>query len=262
MWHSARQCRWLVPPLLLITLGRAQQPAKAPWQTIQVPTAAEVQAQWTNPSSVYGPDVYYGLNGPVTLDTVRHDLDTMRSLGFRAVTVQYGFGSDRRYLSPEYLAFFRQFVLAAKQREMRIWIVDDAGYPSGFAGGRFTTDHPELRMQALVAASRTPVPPNGTFDQDLPPDTVEVTAISSDGSPAIQIPMGNGHVHWTAPNGNWTVYVVQHAFRTSPTRSDTNSETGERRFAVARGLPQPRGHSRVPPHHARGVQARCGRRVR
>jgi hypothetical protein len=203
----------------------AQKPATHPWQHLQDPTAAEVQHTWRTPPAEYGPEPYYGLNGPVTLASVEHDLDTMKTLGFRAVTVQYGYGSGLAYLSPEYLSFFRQFVLQAKQRGMRVWIVDDAGYPSGFAGGKFTTEHPELRMQALVASSRTPLSAGGSFDQVVPPNTVAVTAIRSDGQQTVQIPFDHGaaQAHWTAPaEGSWTVYVVEHAFRTSPTRSDTN----------------------------------------
>jgi hypothetical protein len=78
-------------------------------------------------------------------------------------------------------------------------------------------------MQALVATSRTAVSAGGSFEQAVSPNTVAVTAIRSDGQQTVQIPFGDGAVHWTAPSeGSWTVYVVEHAFRTSPTRSDTN----------------------------------------
>ena len=33
------------------------------------------------------------------------------------------------YLTPEYFAFFKQFALEAKKRDMKVWIVDDIGYP-------------------------------------------------------------------------------------------------------------------------------------
>lgn len=204
-------------PALLVA-----QAAPHPWQTLNLPTADQVRAGWLTPPPEYGPEPYFGLNGPVTLDTVRHDLDTMQALGFRAVTVQYGFGSNRPYLSPAYLDFFREMVLAARQRNMRIWIVDDAGYPSGFAGGKFSAEHPELRMQALVALSKTSLEQGAVFDQAVPPETVSVTAIRSSNGETLAIPFESGTAHWTAPEGQWTVYVVAHQFRTSPTRSDTN----------------------------------------
>ena len=133
--------------------------SRQPWQRMQMPTAAEVQRVWMAPPAEYGPEPYYGLNGPVDVAVTQRDLDTMKRLGYGAVTVQYGYGASFAYLSPEWFKFFRTFVEEAKKRDMRVWIVDDAGYPSGFAGGKFTELKPELRMQALNVVER--IPANG-----------------------------------------------------------------------------------------------------
>jgi hypothetical protein len=125
--------------------------AEEAWQHLQNPTAAEVAARWIVPPPEYGPEPYYGLNGNVSVPQVERDLDTLHGLGFQAVTVQAGYNMPFAYLSPEYFAFFRKFVLEAKQRNMRVWIVDDAGYPSGFAGGKFTSEKPELRPASGTA---------------------------------------------------------------------------------------------------------------
>ena len=95
------------------------------------------------------------MNGPVTIESLAHDLDTMKSLGFHAVTAQAGGGMTTTYLSPEYFAFFKQFAQEAKKRDMKVWIVDDIGYPSGFAGGIFmpSKDKHDLSMQALTSPS-------------------------------------------------------------------------------------------------------------
>lgn len=197
--------------------------AEEPWQKVQMPTAAQVQSVWLHPPSEYGPEPYFGMNGPVTIESLVKDLDTMKALGFRAVTAQAGGGMSQGYLSPEYFAFFKQFVEEAKKRDLRVWIVDDIGYPSGFAGGRFTSEKPELRMQALTISARVPVSAAGELKQSLQPDAVAVTAINSNGQ-KVSIPITNGAIDWTAPqsSGDWTVLVVSHVFRTSPTRSDTN----------------------------------------
>jgi len=140
--------------MLVLTAGASCQ---QPWQHLQNPTAAAVAAQWKTPPPEYGPEPYYGLNGAVNVEQVERDLDTLHELGFQAVTAQAGFNMPFAYLSPEYFAFFRKFVEEAKQRNMRVWIVDDAGYPSGFAGGKFTSEKPELRMQALEVEEKIPV---------------------------------------------------------------------------------------------------------
>lgn len=187
------------------------------------PTAAEVAAQWRSPQPEFGPEPYYGLNGNVSLDQVRRDLDTLHGLGFQAVTVQAGFGMPFVYLSREYFAFFRNFVAEAKKREMRVWIVDDAGYPSGFAGGRFSSQKPDLRMQALEVLQKIPVDGGTTFRMEVPASVVSAAAVDQKGS-AVQLTLQGNRIEWAAPAGNWTVLLVDHEFRTSPTRSDTNTQ--------------------------------------
>ncbi len=211
---------YLVTYLLMAAQGAAF--SQQPFQKMEMPTAAEVAKAWVSPPSEYGPEPYYGLNGPVTIETVQHDFDTMKSIGFHAVTVQAGYGMKQAYLSPEYFAFFKQFVAEAKKRDMRIWIVDDAGYPSGFAGGKITAEKPELRMQALTVSQRIPVTAGATLNQAVSANAVAAMASSPTGQ-RVSVPIAGGNIAWTAPAGSdWTVMVIEHVFRTSPTRSDTN----------------------------------------
>src|SRR5271155_2265348 len=176
------------------TLAAAQQP----WQKIQMPTAAQVAQVWKAPPPEYGPEPYYGLNGAVDETVIRRDLDTMKSLGYQAVTVQAGYGMPFAYLSPEYFKFFRTFVEEAKKRDMRVWIVDDAGYPSGFAGGKFTELKPEFRMQALNVVERIPANGGEAVRRSVKPETVIVTAVDAEGK-SVTIPVANGSIAWTAP---------------------------------------------------------------
>ncbi len=207
---------------ILVSLFPMNALAQRPWQKIQMPTAASVQRAWSDPPPEYGPEPYYGLNGAVDQAVIERDLDTMKVLGYRAVTVQAGYGMPFAYLSPEYFKFFRMFVEEAKKREMRVWIVDDAGYPSGFAGGKFSEQKPELRMQALEVAQRIPAKDGEVVKQAVGLDTVTVAAVNSADGTTVTVPVTNGAIAWTAPAGSWTVMVVEHQFRTSPTRSDTN----------------------------------------
>ena len=209
--------------ILVSSVSVAAQPPQGarPWQKLQMPTAAEVAKVWVAPPAEYGPEPYYGMNGPVTIESLAKDLDSMKAMGFQAVTVQAGGGMTTTYLSPEYFAFFKQFVLEARKRSMKVWIVDDIGYPSGFAGGRFANS--PLSMQALTIAQRLPVAAGATLKQAAGPDTVAATAVSSSGD-RIPVSISGGAINWTAPadKGDWTVLLVDHVFRTSPTKSDTN----------------------------------------
>lgn len=205
----------------LVLTGSMVASAQQSWQKLQMPTAAGVAERWKAPPPEYGPEPYYGLNGNVSIPQVERDLDTLHNLGFQAVTVQAGFGMPFAYLSPGYFAFFRKFTEEAKKRNMRIWIVDDAGYPSGFAGGRFTAEKSPLRMQALEVVEKIPVIGGTRIHKELAPEVVSAAAVDANGA-AIPLPINDNTLDWTAPAGNWTVLLVDHEFRTSPTRSDTN----------------------------------------
>ncbi len=207
---------------VLVAILSGSAVAQQPWQKIQMPTAAQVAETWKAPPPEYGPEPYYGMNGAVDETVIRRDLDRMKALGYQAVTVQAGYDMPFAYLSPEYFTFFRTFVAEAKKRNMRVWIVDDAGYPSGFAGGKFTELKPELRMQALVAAQKIAAAAGEQVKLTVGAAAVAVTAINADDGATVDLSVANNAVTWTAPSGHWTVMVVEHQFKTSPTRSDTN----------------------------------------
>ena len=217
----------LVTTSVLFAAALAVQPALAqsatqhPWQKMQMPTVADVKGGWVNPPSEYGPEPYFGMNGAVTIESLSKDLDTLKSLGFHAVTAQAGGGMSTTYLSPEYFAFFKQFALEAKKRDMKLWIVDDIGYPSGFAGGRFAGD--KMRMQALSISKRIPAKAGETINQSVSADAIAAVAISATSGERIAVPIKDANITWTAPAGtDFTIAVVEHVFRTSPTKSDTN----------------------------------------
>jgi hypothetical protein len=199
----------------------AQAASGFSWQRMQMPTAAQVSATWKNPPPEYGPQPYFDMSGAVDQTEVRRDLDEMKALGFRAVTPQAGVNLPFEYLSEDYFKFFRMLVDEAKKRDMRVWIVDDIGYPSGFAGGKFTREKPGLCIQTLAVAERIAIAGGETLRRDVPEATVAVTAIGDDQT-AISLPVRNGSINWTAPPGRWQVAIVAHQFDTSPTRSETN----------------------------------------
>jgi hypothetical protein len=196
--------------------------AQHPWQKMQMPTVAEVAKVWNAPPPEYGPEPYYGLNGAVTREVLQRDLDKAVRLGFHAVTVQPG-RNPEAYLSPEYFAMFKVLVEEAKKRDLRVWIIDDAGYPSGFAGGLITDKKPELRMQALSIGPRIAVKAGEKLNQAVGQDAVAAVAVNSTGD-RVPVAVTDGKIAWTAPAGSdYTVAVVEHVFRTSPTASATNA---------------------------------------
>lgn len=60
------------------------------------------------------------------------------------------------HLSPAFFQMYRTILQEGKQLGMEAWLTDDAGYPSGAAGGQVLKDHPEYGEEMLIA-ERHPV---------------------------------------------------------------------------------------------------------
>jgi len=95
-------------------------------------------------------------------------------------------------------------VQEAKQRNMRVWVDDDGGYPSGFAGGKFTIERPDLRMKALDRAEQIPVTTGQAFARPwMKPSLahrrlIKIRILAS-------LEAKNGQINWTVPPaiGRW-----------------------------------------------------------
>lgn len=94
--------------------------------------------------------VIWGWEGPMDIKTIRHDLDSIKTKGFNAVIFEAGYNLPYEYLSEDWFKGIRKGVQEARKRGLKVWIIDEGKYPSGFAGGKFSKERPELRMQALV----------------------------------------------------------------------------------------------------------------
>lgn len=202
---------------VLALLAAAPAAAQHPWQTIQPVSVAAAASHFADPPPEYGPTVTWGWDSASPAG-LAHDLDLIRARGFRSATIEAGFGMPARYLSPEWFALVKGAVLEAKKRGLRIWIIDEGKYPSGFAGGKFSAERPDLRMRALLVTERLPVPAGTTLDRALAEGEVGAAAVNLADSTSAPIPIAGGRVRWTAPAGRWEVWVAGHRFRTSATR--------------------------------------------
>jgi hypothetical protein len=208
--------------MLHIKLGIS---AERPWQTISDPTVAEMASNFKSPPAEYSMTFYWGWDGPVTEEVITRDLDEFKSKGVRAVTLEPGYNME--YLTPGWFDMVKIAVEQARVRGMKVWLVDEGKYPSGFAGGKFSKERPELRMQALVLAGRFDVAAGETLSRKLSPETVSAVAVNRTDNKSQALDISTGELNWTAPDGNWQVLIVEHQFRTSPTRAVNNPKRGK-----------------------------------
>ncbi len=114
--------------------------------------------------------------------------------------------------------------------EERIWVsaLINVFDVSGFAGGKIAQQAPELSMKVLIPTDSVINMGNGdTISLILPEEVVSATAFNRESATSQILDINNGTLNWRAPEGEWTVRMVQHALRSSPTRSVNNPTKGK-----------------------------------
>jgi alpha-L-rhamnosidase len=204
-------------------------PAAQPWREITVPTVAEAAAAFPQPPREYGTIHWAIWGGQQSKEKVLADIEHMQANGAFVIMLNNSGGVQPKAYSPEYMDLVKFTVAECKKRGMKVWIEDDAGYPSGFAGGLISKEHPELGMQALVADARYSVAAGQTLKIPVPPDTVGILAQTRLTGVCQELPIpSDGRFQWTAPNpGLSEVVFVRHVYRSSPTRY-SNRDDGTR----------------------------------
>lgn len=197
------------------------------WQKITNPTFSELAVSFKNPPSEYGHTVTWGWDGPVDRKSIIQDLDAMKRQGLKVVTIEAGYKMVNPYLSDGWFETIKIAVEEAKKRDMRVWIIDEGKYPSGFAGGKFSQERPDLRMQGLVLAQKIPLSEGQEISRKLSPNSISAVAVSQNNNPNIAIDISNGTLKWKAPKGSWQVILVEHRFKTSVTRAANNPTGGK-----------------------------------
>ncbi|MCC6585857.1 MAG: hypothetical protein IT168_03985 [Bryobacterales bacterium] len=137
--------------LIALFAGFAQQ---RPWQRITVPTYAEAARRFADPPPEYAMVLWWFWNGPMTEADIVRDLKEIQGAGVRSVLIWPYYGVSIDYLSPTWFERVRFAVGEARRLNIRVWLMDEGGYPSGFIGGKVTNEYPELAMRIFA-------PPDG-----------------------------------------------------------------------------------------------------
>ncbi|MCE5200527.1 MAG: hypothetical protein ABFD54_14875 [Armatimonadota bacterium] len=140
-------------------------------------------------------------------------VDRMANLGFGGVVANVHYGTDYPDDENEWKKF-RETMLSAQENDLRVWIYDEKGYPSGTAGGAVLDNHPELETIGLVAYIywrnlsgpgfyRADIPDGKLFRALLVPltgsgDPVDITS-SADARGTLRIPI---------PEGTYRLFVL------------------------------------------------------
>jgi hypothetical protein len=197
------------------------------WQKVTLPTYSEMLKGFAAPPTQYAETVTWGLEGPLSRESITHDLDAIYKQGIRSVSIEGGYGMKEPYLSPGYFENVKIIVEELKKRGMHLWIIDEGKYPSGFAGGLISRRSPELRMQAIVVSARIHTKDNEPLTLSLPQQTLSAIAVNDADGQSRNVDISSGNLKWPATPGMWTITVVGHRFKTAVTRSANNPTHGK-----------------------------------
>ena len=103
------------------------------WEGIFQTPVATAQKNFVTPPAEFASHVIWGWDGDVDLKVIRSDLDTFYNRGFRAVIIEAGNNMPDDYLSADWFKRVATAVQEAKKRGMKMWIIDEGKFPSGFA---------------------------------------------------------------------------------------------------------------------------------
>jgi hypothetical protein len=201
--------------LLLVSGASAQE---RPWQQISDPAADQLAAHFATPPSEYSSQFDWGFSDSLTREAMGAVLDHAKSVGVQCAFVEPKAGNSP-YLSPGYFEAVKVLVEEAKKRDVHLWFDDDGGYPSGFCGGKFTTERPDLRMEGLAAPQHVAVTNGQQYSYKLEPGTICVLVVNRDTGAAQVLDSSSGAVNWTVPAGNWEIVLPKSQFRSGSTHS-------------------------------------------
>lgn len=212
---------------LALTLSGLASYAQS-WKGIHDMPLSEAEANFERTPDDFASHVIWGWEGPMDIGTMQHDLDSIKAKGFRSVIFEAGYHLPYEYLSEDWFKAIRTGVMEAKKRGLKVWIIDEGKYPSGFAGGKFSREKPEMRMKALVTLDTLHVGRNGTLDNvEVSPRVLSAVAISRSGAPDRTVAVRDGKVCFEAGGDAWDILLVGADFRTGQTRAVNNPSGGK-----------------------------------
>ncbi len=134
------------------------------WSPAAAPPPEFDAASFRKPAAEFYPSAFWAWNDAMYPQRIRDQLEDMRSHKLLTVCVEpmprdfrpenTGNHLDVDYLSPEYFDRYRLAMTEALRLQMKAWLYDEGGWPSGGATGRVVKSKPAFGGQALVTERR------------------------------------------------------------------------------------------------------------
>ena len=107
-----------------------------------------------HPTSEYRATPFWAWNGKLVDDTLRWQIDMLKTMGMGGFHMHVRTGMDSPYLDEEFMGHVRACVEKARDEHMLAWLYDEDRWPSGTAGGKVTSRDPAYAMQTILLTVR------------------------------------------------------------------------------------------------------------
>ncbi|MCK4965485.1 hypothetical protein KAS50_00560, partial [bacterium] len=121
---------------------------------------SEIKTHFENPPVEFHSAPLTVWNDKVTDEKVVEQIMKLHSQGIGGVLIHPRYGMITPYLTDEYFSLYKTAFDKVKELGMKMWIYDENGYPSGYAGGYVRDDMPEAAGKALVLRQYDVLPDN------------------------------------------------------------------------------------------------------
>ncbi len=142
--------------------------------TVANPARAQLkQAVFADPPAAYRPSPFWSWNSALDDDELRRQVRDFKARGYGGYFMHARVGLVTRYLSDEWFGKVRTCLEEGRKQGLESWLYDEDKWPSGFAGGLATYNHPEFGAQGMgykaippeeVAAARSAANTLGVFE--------------------------------------------------------------------------------------------------
>lgn len=188
----------------------------------------ELFAHFRDPANTYRPKAVWFFNDMPDDASSTRQLEEMKRarLGGPSLFAYRGLPVDA-YLSEGWLASTEHIARECARLGLDMWILDEGCYPSGFADGRVTDEHPELRSKALrVAHEAALADGESTAWQAGAEPVVGIVATRPEGYEGDLSPLdltdrlaADGSFAWTCEGGPRVVRVFVQRLESHPARA-------------------------------------------
>jgi len=106
---------------------------------------SDLSKNWDKLSYDYRPSAFWFWNGLMQPEHIRQSISQMVDAGIREVIIHPIHGLELEYMSDVYLERLFTALELFRQKDTKVWIYDDYGWPSGNVGGRLIEKYPQFR---------------------------------------------------------------------------------------------------------------------